>query len=157
MKTIEDLPLLKAQAAELERLIQSAPESAIIARGQYEDQRSVVLDEINRLETQLQVDQTCQPTGNQIEQVRKHPAFAMLKDCQLRILCEIVTGANEACIAKKLKMSTVAVHKYAKGIYSCLNVHSHTLLIKMFRECVSDSSSETSLSGPTDSTTELSK
>ena len=50
MKTIDDLPFLKAQAADLERLIAIVPPSAVIAKVQYEERLAEVRAEINGIE-----------------------------------------------------------------------------------------------------------
>ncbi len=49
MKTVEDLPFLRAQAAELERLIRIAPPTAVIAKYQYEEQFDDLIQEIQEI------------------------------------------------------------------------------------------------------------
>jgi hypothetical protein len=50
MNTIEDLPFLRAQAADLERLIRIAPPEAVIEKFQYEERLREVRSEIRTLE-----------------------------------------------------------------------------------------------------------
>ena len=54
MNTIEDLPYLRAQAVDLERLLRIAPPAAVIAICQYEEHLNSMKAEIRRLEAGLQ-------------------------------------------------------------------------------------------------------
>ena len=78
MKTIEDLPFLKAQAADLERMIRIAPPSAVIAKFQYEEQVSNVREEIARLE-----EATKNPESKLEDSIQNKHLRRVLKACHL--------------------------------------------------------------------------
>ncbi len=96
-ETPADLPWLKAQAAELERLIRIAPPSAVIAKFQYEEQLDDVRDSISILENQrvLESPKTHRQNGIEFQRGYSTPYFVTNNDemvCELKnamiLICE---------------------------------------------------------------------
>lgn len=79
-------------------------------------------------------EETYQPTQAQIDQAKKHPAFAQLTEGQMRVFAELITGAAEIHIAQRLNLAKTTVHNHAKSIYATLGVHSRAELIHRFLE-----------------------
>ena len=73
-------------------------------------------------------------TDAEIGHLRNHPLFGKLTEAQLKVFRELLTGATEDAIARKMLLAKTTVHNHAKNIYSTLGVHNRMMLLKLFLE-----------------------
>lgn len=152
MKTIEDLPFLKAQAAELERLIAIAPPTAVIAKYQYEEQVSMVREEIARLEKATQLPDQVLEDAKYLKRVRR--ACLLVTTRQLQTLNDERDRSHIPSVLNLLHLNQLSLDVVETSLHevseaSHLIVNSISAWKTMLSACIrqlSESQSEVSMS-----------